>query len=204
MKMKLCLYFLLQNGKIIAKIQGANAPLINRKVIALIDEEKKIAAGEMARPQVIFLVNGYYNMLNLLCFPKVFSLAICVQPFCVTVVKYPNQLAVKEERVLTSSGIPLSFISVALGLQQDSTPWQAVHSRLSCLTSGGQEVKKKEESKRSFKDVSQMNYVVPIRLYFKIFANLPVASRMGTSAYDRSYSTLYNQQGAGMHGVNVK
>ncbi|XP_017456126.1 thioredoxin domain-containing protein 3 isoform X2 [Rattus norvegicus] len=41
------------NGKIIAKIQGANAPLINRKVIALIDEEKKIAAGEMARPQYV-------------------------------------------------------------------------------------------------------------------------------------------------------
>nr|XP_048316944.1 thioredoxin domain-containing protein 3 [Myodes glareolus]XP_048316945.1 thioredoxin domain-containing protein 3 [Myodes glareolus] len=41
------------NGKIIAKIQGANAPLINRKVINLIDEEKKIAAGEMARPQYV-------------------------------------------------------------------------------------------------------------------------------------------------------
>ncbi|XP_049998514.1 thioredoxin domain-containing protein 3 [Alexandromys fortis] len=41
------------NGKIIAKIQGANAPLINRKVITLIDEEKKIAAGEMARPQYV-------------------------------------------------------------------------------------------------------------------------------------------------------
>ncbi|XP_013210928.1 thioredoxin domain-containing protein 3 [Microtus ochrogaster] len=41
------------NGKIIEKIQGANAPLINRKVITLIDEEKKIAAGEMARPQYV-------------------------------------------------------------------------------------------------------------------------------------------------------
>ncbi|XP_075827189.1 thioredoxin domain-containing protein 3 [Microtus pennsylvanicus] len=41
------------NGKIIAKIQGANAPLINRKVITLIEEEKKIAAGEMARPQYV-------------------------------------------------------------------------------------------------------------------------------------------------------
>ncbi|XP_032614193.1 thioredoxin domain-containing protein 3 isoform X1 [Hylobates moloch] len=39
------------NGKIIAKIQGANAPLVNKKVINLIDEERKIAAGEMARPQ---------------------------------------------------------------------------------------------------------------------------------------------------------
>ncbi|XP_052012588.1 thioredoxin domain-containing protein 3 [Apodemus sylvaticus] len=41
------------NGKIIAKIQGANAPLINKKVIALIDEERKIAAGEIARPQYV-------------------------------------------------------------------------------------------------------------------------------------------------------
>ncbi|XP_021071730.1 thioredoxin domain-containing protein 3 [Mus pahari] len=41
------------NGKIIAKIQGANAPLINRKVITLIDEERKIVAGEMARPQYV-------------------------------------------------------------------------------------------------------------------------------------------------------
>ncbi|XP_069318410.1 thioredoxin domain-containing protein 3 [Eulemur rufifrons] len=39
------------NGKIIAKIQGANAPLVNKKVITLINEEKKIAAGEMVRPQ---------------------------------------------------------------------------------------------------------------------------------------------------------
>ncbi|KAM5273612.1 thioredoxin domain-containing protein 3 [Ctenodactylus gundi] len=39
------------NGKIIAKIQGANAPLVNKKVIELINEERKIAAGEMGRPQ---------------------------------------------------------------------------------------------------------------------------------------------------------
>ncbi|XP_050999145.1 thioredoxin domain-containing protein 3 [Acomys russatus] len=41
------------NGKIIAKIQGANAPLINKKVLSLIDEERKIGAGEMARPQYV-------------------------------------------------------------------------------------------------------------------------------------------------------
>uniref|UniRef100_H0WSK7 Thioredoxin domain-containing protein 3 n=1 Tax=Otolemur garnettii TaxID=30611 RepID=H0WSK7_OTOGA len=39
------------NGKIIAKIQGANAPLISKKVTSLINDEKKIAAGEMVRPQ---------------------------------------------------------------------------------------------------------------------------------------------------------
>ncbi|XP_035109081.2 thioredoxin domain-containing protein 3 isoform X1 [Callithrix jacchus] len=39
------------NGKIIAKIQGANAPLVSKKVVNLIHEERKIAAGEMARPQ---------------------------------------------------------------------------------------------------------------------------------------------------------
>uniref|UniRef100_A0A8D1WQE9 Thioredoxin domain-containing protein n=1 Tax=Sus scrofa TaxID=9823 RepID=A0A8D1WQE9_PIG len=41
------------NGKIIAKIKGANAPLVNQKVITLINEERKIAAGEMVRPQII-------------------------------------------------------------------------------------------------------------------------------------------------------
>lgn len=39
------------NGKIISKIKGANAPLVNQKIINLINEERKIAAGEMARPQ---------------------------------------------------------------------------------------------------------------------------------------------------------
>lgn len=52
-------YFLfpsIQNGKIIAKIQGANAPLVNKKVSTLINEEKKIAAGEMIRPEVILWI----------------------------------------------------------------------------------------------------------------------------------------------------
>ncbi|XP_073754740.1 thioredoxin domain-containing protein 3 isoform X2 [Callorhinus ursinus] len=39
------------NGKIIAKINGANAPLVNQKIINLVNEEKKIAAGELVRPQ---------------------------------------------------------------------------------------------------------------------------------------------------------
>ncbi|XP_076975700.1 thioredoxin domain-containing protein 3 isoform X2 [Tamandua tetradactyla] len=39
------------NGKIISKVKGANAPLVNQKVISLIEEERKIAAGEMVRPQ---------------------------------------------------------------------------------------------------------------------------------------------------------
>ncbi|VTJ61100.1 Hypothetical predicted protein, partial [Marmota monax] len=39
------------NGKIIAKIEGANAPLINRKVTNFINEERKIIAGEMERPE---------------------------------------------------------------------------------------------------------------------------------------------------------
>ncbi|XP_006832328.1 PREDICTED: thioredoxin domain-containing protein 3 [Chrysochloris asiatica] len=39
------------NGKIISMVKGANAPLVNGKIIQLINEEKKIAAGEMVRPQ---------------------------------------------------------------------------------------------------------------------------------------------------------
>ena len=54
------LSFPLQNGKIIAKIIGANAPLVNQKIINLIDEERKIEAGEMVRPQVILQITDYF------------------------------------------------------------------------------------------------------------------------------------------------
>uniref|UniRef100_A0A8C5JVF7 Thioredoxin domain-containing protein 3 n=1 Tax=Jaculus jaculus TaxID=51337 RepID=A0A8C5JVF7_JACJA len=50
------------NGKIIAKIQGANAPLINKKVISLINEERKVIAGEIARPQVILKLNFIFPL----------------------------------------------------------------------------------------------------------------------------------------------
>ncbi|EPQ02877.1 Thioredoxin domain-containing protein 3 [Myotis brandtii] len=41
----------LQNGKIVSKIEGANAPLVNKTIINLVNDEKKIAAGEIVRPQ---------------------------------------------------------------------------------------------------------------------------------------------------------
>nr|KAF6419025.1 NME/NM23 family member 8 [Rousettus aegyptiacus] len=43
------------NGKIVAKINGANAPLVNKKIVDLVNEERKIAAGEMVRPQLVLL-----------------------------------------------------------------------------------------------------------------------------------------------------
>ncbi|XP_004708213.1 thioredoxin domain-containing protein 3 [Echinops telfairi] len=45
------LFLFCLNGKIISKVTGANAPLVNGKVIQLIEEERKIAAGEIVRPQ---------------------------------------------------------------------------------------------------------------------------------------------------------
>ncbi|XP_014386587.1 PREDICTED: thioredoxin domain-containing protein 3 [Myotis brandtii] len=39
------------NGKIVSKIEGANAPLVNKTIINLVNDEKKIAAGEIVRPQ---------------------------------------------------------------------------------------------------------------------------------------------------------
>ncbi|XP_060051832.1 thioredoxin domain-containing protein 3 isoform X1 [Erinaceus europaeus] len=39
------------NGKIVAKVTGANAPLVNKNIITLISDERKIIAGEMIRPQ---------------------------------------------------------------------------------------------------------------------------------------------------------
>ncbi|XP_006887685.1 PREDICTED: thioredoxin domain-containing protein 3 [Elephantulus edwardii] len=39
------------NGKIISMIKGANAPLVNAKVTQLINEERKVLAGEIVRPE---------------------------------------------------------------------------------------------------------------------------------------------------------
>ncbi|XP_019364609.1 PREDICTED: thioredoxin domain-containing protein 3 isoform X2 [Gavialis gangeticus] len=44
------------DGKIIAIVRGANAPLLSKKVIELVEEERKIVAGEIERPEVKELV----------------------------------------------------------------------------------------------------------------------------------------------------
>ncbi|XP_027691570.1 thioredoxin domain-containing protein 3 [Vombatus ursinus] len=44
------------NGRIISMVKGANAPLINAKVIQLVEDERKILAGEMSRPVLPELV----------------------------------------------------------------------------------------------------------------------------------------------------
>ncbi|XP_043831599.1 thioredoxin domain-containing protein 3 [Dromiciops gliroides] len=44
------------NGRIISMVRGANAPLLNAKVIQLIEDERKILAGEMIRPVLPELV----------------------------------------------------------------------------------------------------------------------------------------------------
>ncbi|XP_015666653.1 thioredoxin domain-containing protein 3 [Protobothrops mucrosquamatus] len=41
------------DGKIIDIVRGANGPLLNRKVIELIELERKIVAGEVKRPEII-------------------------------------------------------------------------------------------------------------------------------------------------------
>ncbi|XP_074981719.1 thioredoxin domain-containing protein 3 isoform X1 [Caretta caretta] len=44
------------DGKIIALVRGTNAPLLSKTVIELVEEERKILAGEIERPQVQELV----------------------------------------------------------------------------------------------------------------------------------------------------
>ncbi|XP_072455173.1 thioredoxin domain-containing protein 3 isoform X2 [Notamacropus eugenii] len=44
------------NGRIVSMVRGANAPLLNAKVIQLVEDEKKILAGEMIRPVLPELV----------------------------------------------------------------------------------------------------------------------------------------------------
>ncbi|XP_055969342.1 thioredoxin domain-containing protein 3 [Sorex fumeus] len=39
------------NGKIVGKVKGANAPLVSKKILTLVEEERKIVQGEMERPQ---------------------------------------------------------------------------------------------------------------------------------------------------------
>uniref|UniRef100_A0A8B9PN55 NME/NM23 family member 8 n=1 Tax=Apteryx owenii TaxID=8824 RepID=A0A8B9PN55_APTOW len=46
------LFSLLQNGKIIAIVRGANAPLISKKITELVEEERKILTGEKERPEL--------------------------------------------------------------------------------------------------------------------------------------------------------
>ncbi|KAM8810401.1 thioredoxin domain-containing protein 3 [Eudromia elegans] len=44
------------NGKIISIVRGANAPLLNKKITELVEEERKVLAGEKERPEVEELV----------------------------------------------------------------------------------------------------------------------------------------------------
>ncbi|XP_038628444.1 thioredoxin domain-containing protein 3 isoform X5 [Tachyglossus aculeatus] len=44
--------FSFQNGKIISMVRGANAPLINKTIIEIIEDERKIEAGIMVRPEI--------------------------------------------------------------------------------------------------------------------------------------------------------
>ncbi|XP_038628413.1 thioredoxin domain-containing protein 3 isoform X2 [Tachyglossus aculeatus] len=48
--------FSFQNGKIISMVRGANAPLINKTIIEIIEDERKIEAGIMVRPELQELV----------------------------------------------------------------------------------------------------------------------------------------------------
>lgn len=45
----------LQDGKMIDIVKGANGPLLNKKVAEIIEQERKIIAGVMTRPEVMLL-----------------------------------------------------------------------------------------------------------------------------------------------------
>ncbi|XP_077159156.1 thioredoxin domain-containing protein 3 [Paroedura picta] len=44
------------DGKMIDVVRGANGPLLNKRIVALIEQERKIVAGEMPRPEVQELI----------------------------------------------------------------------------------------------------------------------------------------------------
>lgn len=60
------LFPLSQNGKIIAIVRGANAPLLSKKITELVQEEREILAGQKERPKVftIYMNEYFYNTLR--------------------------------------------------------------------------------------------------------------------------------------------
>uniref|UniRef100_A0A8B9DI95 NME/NM23 family member 8 n=1 Tax=Anser cygnoides TaxID=8845 RepID=A0A8B9DI95_ANSCY len=50
------------NGKIIAMVRGANAPLISKKITELVQEEREIVAGQKERPEVCSQKKRYLNI----------------------------------------------------------------------------------------------------------------------------------------------
>uniref|UniRef100_A0A8B9DLY5 NME/NM23 family member 8 n=1 Tax=Anser cygnoides TaxID=8845 RepID=A0A8B9DLY5_ANSCY len=49
------------NGKIIAMVRGANAPLISKKITELVQEEREIVAGQKERPELCIYFDKYIN-----------------------------------------------------------------------------------------------------------------------------------------------
>ncbi|NWI19157.1 TXND3 protein, partial [Crypturellus soui] len=49
------------NGKIISIVKGANAPLLNKKITELVEEERKVLAGEKERPELFYVFHNFFH-----------------------------------------------------------------------------------------------------------------------------------------------
>ncbi|NXI70729.1 TXND3 protein, partial [Anseranas semipalmata] len=64
------------NGKIIAIVRGANAPLISKKITELVQEEREIIAGQKERPEV-YSQKRYLNINEYFYYTLMVSLNAC-------------------------------------------------------------------------------------------------------------------------------
>lgn len=75
------LFSLLQNGKIIEMVRGANAPLISKKITELVQEEREIVAGQKERPEV-YSKKIYLNVEEYFYYTSMVSLNARDSVFC--------------------------------------------------------------------------------------------------------------------------
>ncbi|KAJ8778662.1 hypothetical protein J1605_013339 [Eschrichtius robustus] len=92
------------NGKIVAKIKGANAPLVSQKIITLIHEERKIAAGEMVRPQVL-----KYSIMCLCQENEILLFFFLDQLYSIAIIK-PNAVTARKVQEIKEKIIDAEFV----------------------------------------------------------------------------------------------
>ncbi|NWZ30915.1 TXND3 protein, partial [Asarcornis scutulata] len=81
------------NGKIIEMVRGANAPLISKKIIELVQEEGEVVAGQKERPEV-------YSQKNTFKYRRIFLLYFSEEvTYSVGIIKPDNVLEGRVEEI---------------------------------------------------------------------------------------------------------
>lgn len=139
------------------------------------------------------MINVYYDFGNFMYFMyfQSVSLTICVRPLLVTVIKWPRQLAYKEKRCPVSQ-VPLHCLSFLLLQGCDKAAQhgkQLVVDQAAQLMGAEKWKRKRRGGGQCPTGVSQTDYVIATRLYFKVVLNHSLASK--TWADTRVFGALY-------------